>query len=191
MLILSSLEPRAGHDMFSIRDAILTRAFTYTLLACVLLASFTTSSPIATTLPDNSGILEFSPFPNSNTLQRRIVYNETLLDRSLLVKRDCFPSKESSEPNIPAEWICNAVIPGVDACVNKVVAKGYVGTRESVFYTGVDGGQAPSDQGKLRKIWTKGDAPSTTVPKGSRGPTLPAGLPEEDVPPNWQTQPDS
>ena len=51
-----------------------------------------------------------------------------------LVKRGCldwiWPGK-----NIPEEWWCNAVIPGVDACTAEIQKKGVVGKYPSMFYT--------------------------------------------------------
>ena len=51
-----------------------------------------------------------------------------------LVKRGCldwiWPGK-----NIPEEWWCNAVIPGVDACTAEIQKKGAVGKYPSMFYT--------------------------------------------------------
>ena len=40
------------------------------------------------------------------------------------------PSKE-----IPSEWWCNAVVPGVDACIQAIQKKGVVGKYPSLFYT--------------------------------------------------------
>ncbi|MCJ1377385.1 hypothetical protein MMC17_000480 [Xylographa soralifera] len=301
--------------MLSLRKFILARALTYIFLACLLLTTFTSCSPIAAPLPEKNSIQGFLQVSTSDILQRWMIYNETQVERSLLSKRGCFPSKEAapSSPGSPTAaqgWICNAVIPGVDECATKLTAKGYVGAKSSVFYTGAPNGQASarrwatcnlaegswvywsnmidmewyydttkaiekpfgpdglnlpydevqaksdpfpknlaqafgekskgkvylcipqtvtpddkswstdtawggweypaltrnadvteiwrvdptddeSEHGKLRKIWSKGDGPSATAPKGVRGPSLPADIPSEDIPPNWQTQPDS
>ena len=56
------------------------------------------------------------------------------LDSRNLVKRGCldwlWPGK-----NIPEEWWCNAVLPGVDSCVQAIQKKGVVGRFPSMFYT--------------------------------------------------------
>ena len=56
------------------------------------------------------------------------------LDSRDLVKRGCldwlWPGK-----NIPQEWWCNAVVPGVDACTQEIQKKGVVGKYPSMFYT--------------------------------------------------------
>ena len=56
------------------------------------------------------------------------------LDSRNLVKRGCldwmWPGK-----NIPKEWWCNAVLPGVDSCTQAIQQKGVVGRFPSMFYT--------------------------------------------------------
>ena len=307
--------------MFSSPDSTLSRALLSIFIFCLLLNTFASSSPtrlVGATLPPVNSTLDFLVSRTSNGLQRRIIHNETLEDRSVLLKRGCWPSKlapHTSPPGTPPgtpvnEWICNVVIPGVDECAAKIDAKGNVGHKQSLFYTGVDGGQAncrrwascnldadtwvlwssicdmqwyfstthaierpfgpdglnlpddqqkarsdpfpknlaqafaekskgivylciphtvapddkswnlnsawggweypaltrnkdvteiwrvdplddQSEQGKKRKIWSAGNAQSATAPKGVRGPSLPAGLPQGFTPPDWQSQPDS
>ncbi|KAI9688252.1 MAG: hypothetical protein M1822_001758 [Bathelium mastoideum] len=224
-----------------------------------------------------------------------------------LVKRGCWPSKESpsSSNAVPFEWICNAVIPGVDECVQKIADKGNVGQKTSLFYSagasqaacrkwaienldcggntwvlwsgivdmdwyfattkaierpfGPEGQNLPFDQvqeksdpypknlsqafgeasagrayicipegvasnsdwdvssawggweypaltraqavteiyrvdpsqNNPRSIWARasGDGPSAQEPKGTRGTSLPMGLPDSQMPPNWQSSP--
>ena len=300
--------------MFSSSNFNLSRALLSISIICLLLNTFASSSPtrlVGAPLPPVNSTLEFLVSHTSNSLQRRIIHNETLEDRSVLLKRGCRPSKEASRPGTPvAEWICDVVIPGVDECAAKIDAKGNVGHKQSLFYTGVGNGQAncrrwancnleadtwvlwsticdmqwyfdttrairrpfgpdglnlpdaeradksdpfpknlaqafaekskgtvylciphtvapddkswnlnsawggweypaltrnkdvteiwrvdplddQSEQGKKRKIWSAGNAQSATAPKGVRGPSLPAGLPQGFTPPDWQSQPDS
>ena len=235
------------------------------------------------------------------------------LDSRDLIKRGCldwiWPGK-----NIPEQWWCNAVLPGVDACIQEIQKKGVVGRFPSMFYTswggigdgslgvegtklwasqnicgrvvdfdgitvgvyqyivesavlkpfGKDGLNLPADeqkeildpflknlsqafaeqsageayvfvpkgvdfqpdsawtgweypaltrndkidkiwkveldhsdpsqfvpggrpQGGKTLLWSKGDAPSAIEPKGTRQGTLPAQIPEDQIPPNWQS----
>ncbi|KAI4202073.1 MAG: hypothetical protein LQ350_002862, partial [Teloschistes chrysophthalmus] len=68
--------------------------------------------------------------------------------RSQLLKRGCIPSKpkppKPSAPGAPAPITapqapaiqCDPILPGVDECNTQVVAKGNVGAKRSLFYTG-------------------------------------------------------
>ncbi|KAL8740474.1 MAG: hypothetical protein Q9190_006830, partial [Brigantiaea leucoxantha] len=47
---------------------------------------------------------------------------------------------------------------------------------------------APQVLGEKELIWTQGDAPSSIEPRGTKGLSLPAGIPEGQVPDGWQDQ---
>ncbi|KAI9727381.1 MAG: hypothetical protein M1834_008452 [Cirrosporium novae-zelandiae] len=61
-----------------------------------------------------------------------------LFEKREILKRGCLDWIFG--PNIPKEWWCNALIPGVDECIAQIEAKGAVGTgKVSLFYTGWGG----------------------------------------------------
>ncbi|MCJ1348808.1 hypothetical protein MMC31_007041 [Peltigera leucophlebia] len=80
-------------------------------------------------------IVERDITPAPKRLNARSEFDKLyVLDSRDLVKRGCldwlWPGK-----NIPEEWWCNAVIPGVDACIAEIQKKGVVGKYPSMFYT--------------------------------------------------------
>ena len=57
------------------------------------------------------------------------------LDSRDLVKRGCLDWLWPGNNEIPEEWWCNAVLPGVDACIQEIQKKNVVGKFPSLFYT--------------------------------------------------------
>ena len=81
--------------------------------------------------------------------------------RSLLVKRGCFPSKQ--KPNPPGNtgptapqapsFQCEPILPGVDDCNSQILAKGNVGAKRSIFYTGWGANGAPGAGAIMARKW--------------------------------------
>ena len=117
----------------------------------------------AKTLPDfnDTKIVDAYNPPNTDITKAKHAYKPAVWDkttkrslakvlaqqkerRSLLEKRGCIPSKPKKpttpnpggnpEPRVPQ--VCNPIIPGVDECNGKVLDKGNVGHKTSLFYTG-------------------------------------------------------
>lgn len=84
------------------------------------------------------------------------------LDSRDLIKRGCldwiWPGK-----NIPEEWWCNAVIPGVDACIAEIQKKGVVGKYPSMFYTSWGGIGDGSFGVEGTKLWASQNICSRVV----------------------------
>lgn len=82
-------------------------------------------------------------------------------ERSLLLKRGCGLSKQAppspgGNPQPAAPLVCNPIIPGVDECNEQIRAKGNVGPKTSLFYTGWGANGAPSVGGtQARKYASK------------------------------------
>ena len=72
-----------------------------------------------------------------------------------LVKRGCLDWLWPRGKNVPREYWCNCVIPGVEECNAQIRKHGWVGNLTSVFYTAwggfYDGGQGPT----LTKQWAR------------------------------------
>lgn len=77
------------------------------------------------------------------------------LDSRDLVKRGCLDWLWPST-NIPKEWWCNCVIPGVDACAQAIQKKGAVGRFPSLFYTSWGGIGKTNNLGvEGTKLWAQ------------------------------------
>lgn len=92
---------------------------------------------------------------NTKRLDARAEFEKTYaLDSRDLVKRGCldwlWPGK-----NIPAEWWCNSVIPGVDACAQAIQKKGAVGRFPSLFYTSWGGVGDEKTGVEGTKLWAQ------------------------------------
>lgn len=117
--------------------------------------------------------------------------NGNLEDRSLILKRGCAQStpQNAGGNGVPATWLCDSLIPGVDECNTQIQQKGNVGAKTSLFYTGSPNGQAscrqwascnlPADSwvlwsGICDMAWYFDTTRSIERPFGPQGQNLPA-----------------